>query len=247
MRVGGSGTWGHAVTTRDGAGPGLSGVPRRPEFPGAQPWVPDRLTPGSVGRGLQECRGCDLWEQATQAVPGTGAADADLVLLGEQPGDQEDRAGEPFVGPAGGFSTGHSRTPASTRTGRSARTPYTTSAGRAPAASNGSTSRRARGRSRRAGPWMVAELDLVRPSGLVVLGATAGKAVYGSSFRVGATRGTRQEFSDLLPGGTAPAHRPAWVLPTVHPSAVLRSRDRDADYAAFVSDLIVAAGLLGPS
>jgi uracil-DNA glycosylase len=93
---------------------------------------------------------------------------------------------------------------------------------------------------------MVAELDLVRPVGLVVLGATAGKALYGRNFRVGETRGTRQEFPDVMPGGGAPRHRPAWVLPTVHPSAVLRSRDRDVDYAAFVEDLKVAASLLGP-
>ena len=221
-------------------------MPRRPEFTGAQPWVPDRLTPASVGRGLRECRGCDLWEQATQAVPGTGAADADLVLLGEQPGDQEDRAGEPFVGPAGRLLD-RALADAGIDPDRTFRTNavhhfrWSGTRGKQRIHQSPSTWQVAA-----CGPWMVAEFDLVRPSGLVVLGATAGKAVYGSSFRVGATRGTRQEFPDLLPGGTAPAHRPAWVLPTVHPSAVLRSRDRDADYAAFVSDLIVAAGLLGP-
>ena len=221
-------------------------MPRRPEFTGAQPWVPDRLTPASVGRGLRECRGCDLWEQATQAVPGTGAADADLVLLGEQPGDQEDRAGEPFVGPAGRLLD-RALADAGIDPDRTFRTNavhhfrWSGTRGKQRIHQSPSTWQVAA-----CGPWMVAELDLVRPSGLVVLGATAGKAVYGSSFRVGATRGTRQEFPDLLPGGTAPAHRPAWVLPTVHPSAVLRSRDRAADYAAFVSDLIVAAGLLGP-
>jgi DNA polymerase len=220
---------------------------RSPQFPGAQPWVPARLTKAAVGRALQECRGCDLWEQATQAVPGTGPTDADLVLLGEQPGDQEDRAGEPFVGPAGRLLD-RALADAGIEPDRTFRTNavhhfrWSGTRGKQRIHQSPSTWQVAA-----CGPWMVAELDLVRPSGLVVLGATAGKAVYGSSFRVGATRGTRQEFPEALPGGTTPDHRPAWVLPTVHPSAVLRSRDRDADYAAFVADLGVAAGLLGPA
>jgi uracil-DNA glycosylase family protein len=221
-------------------------VPRRPEFPGAQPWVPDRLTRVSVDRGLHECRGCDLWERATQAVPGSGATDADLVLLGEQPGDQEDRAGEAFVGPAGRLLD-RALGDAGIDPGRTFRTNavhhfrWSGTRGKQRIHQSPSTWQVAA-----CGPWMVAELDLVRPSGLVVLGATAGRAVFGASFRVGETRGTRQEFPDLLPGGGAPDHRPAWVLPTVHPSAVLRSRDRDADYDAFVADLGVAADLLGP-
>jgi uracil-DNA glycosylase family protein len=195
---------------------------------------------------MQECRGCDLWEQATQAVPGSGATDADVVLLGEQPGDQEDRAGEPFVGPAGRLLD-RALADAGIDPDRTFRTNavhhfrWSGTRGKQRIHRSPSTWQVAA-----CGPWMVAELDLVRPDGLVVLGATAGKAVYGSSFRVGTTRGTRQEFPDLLPGGAVPEHRPAWVLPTVHPSAVLRSRDRDADYAAFVADLGVAAGLLGP-
>ena len=228
MRSGGSGT--------------ADGV--RPPAPGARPWVPETLTLDSVARALEECRGCDLWEQATQAVPGAGAADADLVLLGEQPGDQEDRAGEPFVGPAGQLLV-RALAEAGIDPARTFRTNavhhfrWSGTRGKQRIHQSPSTWQVAA-----CGPWMVAELNLVRPVGLVVLGATAGKAVYGASFRVGATRGSRQEFPDLLPGGATPAHRPSWVLPTVHPSAVLRSRDRDADYAAFVQDLLVAAGLL---
>jgi uracil-DNA glycosylase len=179
-------------------------------------------------------------------VPGSGATDADLVLLGEQPGDQEDRAGEAFVGPAGRLLD-RALADAGIDPGRTFRTNavhhfrWSGTRGKQRIHQSPSTWQVAA-----CGPWMVAELDLVRPSGLVVLGATAGRAVFGASFRVGETRGTRQEFPDLLPGGGAPDHRPAWVLPTVHPSAVLRSRDRDADYDAFVADLGVAAGLLGP-
>ena len=159
-------------------------MPRRPEFPGAQPWVPDRLTPAAVGRGLQECRGCDLWEQATQAVPGSGATDADIVLLGEQPGDQEDRVGEPFVGPAGRLLD-RALADAGIDPDRTFRTNavhhfrWSGTRGKQRIHQSPSTWQVAA-----CGPWMVAELDLVRPSGLVVLGATAGKAVYGSSFRV---------------------------------------------------------------
>jgi hypothetical protein len=126
-------------------------VPGRPEFPGAQAWVPDRPTPKSVARALQECRGCDLWERANQAVPGMGAVGADLVLLGEQPGDQEDHAGKPFVGPAGRLLDQASPMPMSSQRERSAPTRCTTSGGREREASRGSTSRRARGRLRLVG------------------------------------------------------------------------------------------------
>jgi DNA polymerase len=90
------------------------------------------------------------------------------------------------------------------------------------------------------GPWLVAELALVRPRGVVVLGGTAGKALFGSSFRVGQMRGRRLVWPESFPV----EHRPEWVLPTVHPSAVRRSRDRDQDRAAFVTDLTVAAEAL---
>jgi DNA polymerase len=220
-------------------------VAARPDHPGAQAWVPARPSLRSIDEGLQQCRGCDLWERATQGVPGRGSTEADLMLLGEQPGDQEDRAGEPFVGPAGKLLD---RALADAgidpvRTFRTNAVKHFRWSG-------------TRGRQRihqspslwqvaACGPWMVAELDLVAPRGLVILGGTAGKAVYGSSFRVGESRGSRRDFPDTLPGGATPQHGPAWVVPTTHPSAVLRSRDRDADYAAFVADLQVAAGLLG--
>jgi DNA polymerase len=193
---------------------------------------------------MQECRGCDLWEHSTQAVPGAGNPAADLVLLGEQPGDQEDRAGEPFVGPAGRLlaqALGDAGIdPARTfRTNAVHHFRWSGTRGKQRIHQSPSTWQVAA-----CGPWMVAELDLVAPEGLVVLGATAGKALYGAKFRVGQVRGTRQEFPQTLPGGQPVERPPAWVLPTTHPSAVLRSQDRDADYAAFVADLRVAADLL---
>ena len=76
-------------------------MPRANDVPGAQAWVPDRPTLSGLHEAVQECRGCDLYRDATQAVMGSGAANAAVMLLGEQPGDKEDLAGEPFVGPAG--------------------------------------------------------------------------------------------------------------------------------------------------
>ena len=73
----------------------------RGDYPGAAPWVPDRLSLTSIRSSAQQCEGCDLFHDATQAVVGDGPRDAALMLIGEQPGDKEDLAGEPFVGPAG--------------------------------------------------------------------------------------------------------------------------------------------------
>jgi len=193
---------------------------------------------------MQQCRGCDLWESATQGVPGAGNVDADVVLLGEQPGDQEDLAGEPFVGPAGRLLD-RALADAGIEPERTFRTNavhhFRWSGTRGKQRIHKSPSA---WQVAACCPWMVAELEMVEPSGLVILGATAGRAVYGSSFRVGETRGRRLDFPETLPGGRVPGHRPAWVLPTNHPSSVLRSRDREADYEALVADLRVAAELL---
>jgi uracil-DNA glycosylase family protein len=220
-------------------------VAARPDFPGAQQWVPDQPTPDNVPRAMQECRGCDLWADATQAVPGAGNPAAEVVLLGEQPGDQEDQAGQPFVGPAGRLlvqALGDAGIdPARTyRTNAVHHFRWSGTRGKQRIHQSPSAWHVAA-----CGPWMVAELDLVAPTGLVVLGATAGKALYGSKFRVGEVRGTQQDFPDTLPGGQRVHRPPAWVLPTAHPSSVLRSQDRDTDYAALVADLRVVAELLG--
>jgi DNA polymerase len=89
-------------------------------------------------------------------------------------------------------------------------------------------------------PWLLAELDLVRPRGVILLGSTAGQAVYGPSFRVGDSRGRRLSW----PERPAVAEPPQWVVPTVHPSSVLRSRQRSEDLERLVADLRVAAAAL---
>lgn len=210
------------------------------ERPGAERWVPDRPSLRSLRAAVQECRGCELHRDATQAVMGAGKARAALVLLGEQPGDREDLEGKPFVGPAGRLLdralaeagippdgvyrsnvVKHFRWSGTRGKQRIHKTP-------------------SRVHVAACGPWLVAELDVVRPTGVVLLGGTAGKAVYGSSFRVGTSRGQLLDWPEAFA-----VHRPPeWVLPTTHPSAVLRSDERDTAFAALVGDLRVAAEAL---
>jgi uracil-DNA glycosylase len=210
------------------------------DSPGAEQWVPDRLSLRSLRAAVQECRGCELYEDATQAVMGEGRARADLVLLGEQPGDREDLEGKPFVGPAGRLLDD-----ALADAGISPDDVYRTNVVKHFRWSGTRGKQRIHKTPTRmhvaaCGPWLVAELDVVRPTGVVLLGGTAGKAVYGPSFRVGAARGSLLDW----PGGFPVRHPPEWVLPTTHPSAVLRSDARDTAYAALVDDLRLAADAL---
>lgn len=159
------------------------------------------------------------------------------MLVGEQPGDREDLAGEPFVGPAGRLladALGSAGIP-ETSVYRTNAVKHFRFAG-------------TRGRQRihksptrwqvaACGPWLLAELRTVRPDVVVLLGATAGQSVYGPAFRVSAARGTALEW----PVDRIPLASPPVVVATVHPSAVLRSRQRDEDLAGLVADLKLAA------
>jgi uracil-DNA glycosylase family 4 len=168
-----------------------------------------------------------------------------LRELGEQPGDKEDLAGKPFVGPAGRLLDR-----ALDEAGVDPDVTYRTNVVKHFRFSG------TRGKQRihkspshlhvaACGPWLLAELDVVQPVGVVVLGGTAGKALYGSSFRVGDTRGRLQDWPEVIGDVPVGEKRPDWALPTTHPSAVLRSRNRDEDYERFVHDLQVAAEALG--
>ncbi len=213
------------------------------ERPGAAQWVPARPTLPALRSAVQGCRGCELYADATQAVMGRGPEDAELMVVGEQPGDKEDQEGRPFVGPAGRlldraledagldparvFRTNvvkHFRF-----TGTRGKQRIHKSPGQVHVAA--------------CGPWLVAELDLVQPTGVLLLGGTAGKALYGTSFRVGDARGQLRAWPDRTPGA-APGHVPDWVLATTHPSAVLRSRQRNEDYGLLVGDVRAAARAL---
>ncbi len=216
--------------------PGVADVER----PGAERWVPERPTIDKLRAAAQDCRGCELYRDATQAVMGRGASDARLVLLGEQPGDQEDQEGEPFVGPAGRVLDR-----ALGDAGIDPDEVYTTNVVKH------FRWRGARGKRRihqspsqlhvaACGPWLVAEFSVLKPTGVVLLGGTAGKAVYGTSFRVGEARGHLVDWPDRFPV----TNPPEWVLATTHPSAILRADDRNAAYDGLVADLRVAAAAL---
>jgi len=188
----------------------------------------------------RDCHGCPLWEGTTQTVFGDGAPDARIVLVGEQPGDQEDRHGEPFVGPAGRVLD---RALAEAGIDRSA--VYLTNA-----VKHFKYTRREGGKRRihqtpdakeitACRPWLAAELAVLRPDVIVALGATAGKSLFGPGFRVTKQRGRPIPLEEL-PDRTGLADLDlsgVQAVATVHPSAVLRAPDRDAAYAEFLADL----------
>jgi DNA polymerase len=198
----------------------------------AAAYLPDRIDHESLREAAQSCRGCDLWRNATQAVIGEGPDSAEAMFVGEQPGDQEDVEGLPFVGPAGRMFD-----KALAEVGIDRSRVYVTNAvkhfkwqprgkRRLHQKPNGTETAACR-------PWLDAELELVHPRVLVCLGATAAQALLGRQFRVTKQRGV-------------PVDSPLAevVLATIHPSAILRARDRDAEYAGFVDDLRKVAEFL---
>jgi uracil-DNA glycosylase len=199
----------------------------------AAPWVPERADMEELRRAAVDCRGCELWKPATQVVFSAGNPRAPLVLVGEQPGDVEDRKGIPFVGPAGRLLQEALDEAAVPRedvyvTNAVKHFRFTERGKRRIHATPQVTHIRA------CLPWLEAELILVDPALIVCLGATAARALLGSSFRVTKQRGQVLELA--TPVGVRP------VLATVHPSAVLRAAgdDRDEAFAGLVADLRTA-------
>jgi uracil-DNA glycosylase family protein len=201
----------------------------------ATPFLPERRNLKALREAATGCRGCHLWRGATQTVFGEGRRSSRVMLVGEQPGDREDRAGEPFVGPAGreldrGLeAAGIERADA-----------YVTNV-----VKHFKFEERGRRRIHQTPkrfeidackPWLEEELKVVKPEALVLLGATAAKALLGSSFKVTQHRGELLD-SDLAPIVTA----------TIHPSAILRGPDdatRQQEREAFAKDLRVVANAL---
>jgi len=188
----------------------------------------------AVAREAADCRACPLWERATQTVFGEGPADAPLLLVGEQPGDEEDRAGAPFVGPAGRLLDD-----ALEAAGLERSRLYVTNAVKhfkwKPRGKRRIHDKPNRTEVVACHRWLDTELATVDPDVVVALGATAGQALLGPSFRVGASRGRELEVEG----------RP--LVATIHPSAVLRARDHDEREEAFdglVADLVRARELL---
>jgi DNA polymerase len=198
-------------------------------------YVPERPTLPELRSAAAGCRACPHRETGTQTVFGEGAAGAAVVLVGEQPGDQEDRQGRPFVGPAGRVLDD-----ALEQAGIDRSAAYVTNAvkhfkwearGKRRIHAKPNAAEQAACR-----PWLEAELAVVKPAALVCLGATAAQALLGRGFRVTRERGRWVE-SELAEHVTA----------TIHPSAILRQRDdasRHAEMAAFVDDLRLVASVL---
>ena len=197
-------------------------------------FVPSGASLEELAAAAGDCHGCELWEQATQTVFGRGAPDAPLVLVGEQPGDLEDQRGAPFVGPAGRLLVR-----ALDEAGVDRTSVYVTNAVKHFRFTLAPSGRRLHQTPDlthllACRPWLEAELNLLRPRLVVLLGASAARTLLGPAFRVTRDRGR------LLPG---PAGSGARLMATVHPSAVLRTEPerQPAAYAAFVADLHIAA------
>jgi DNA polymerase len=203
------------------------------QAPSAKSFVPERYTLTELRDAASRCTGCDLYRCATQTVFGRGRADARIVLVGEQPGDQEDLFGEPFVGPAGGVLNR-----ALAEVGLNREALYLTNAVKhfkfmpegkrrkhqAPRYSEVVACR----------PWLEAELATIRPAIVVCLGATAAKSLLGAQFQL------LKQRSAFFQTPWAPK-----VMATIHPSAVLRGRDDRAQtnlYGMLVQDLTLVAG-----
>lgn len=198
----------------------------------AAPFIPPHPTLSTLREAAAGCKGCDLWKTGTQTVFGEGPENARIMLVGEQPGDREDLAGRPFVGPAGGLLDA-----ALEEAGISRDQAYVTNAvkhfkweprgkrriHKKPNAAEVTACR----------PWLLAEINLIQPKVIVCLGATAAQSLLGKAFRVSKQRG------EVLPspfGGQ--------ILATVHPSSLLRIEDESERQEArrrFVEDLKVAA------
>ena len=199
---------------------------------GTAPLVPDRPTLKNLKEAAAGCRACDLWKTGTQTVFGEGSTKAEIMLVGEQPGDQEDLAGKPFVGPAGRLLDKALEEAEIDR-----KRAYVTNVVKhfkwQPRGKRRIHQKPNAAEVAACRPWLEAELDVVRPKVLVCLGATAAQALLGRQFRVSQQRGVAVE-SELAPV----------VMATVHPSAILRSDDREEEMALFVEDLRRVAAAL---
>ncbi|MGH9107429.1 MAG: UdgX family uracil-DNA binding protein [Acidimicrobiales bacterium] len=199
--------------------------------------MPEDVTDlAELRRAAACCQGCELFRRATATVFGEGDRDAQLVLVGEQPGDREDREGAPFVGPAG-----HLLDQALEQAGIDRSTVYVTNAVKhfkwEPRGSRRLHKKPSRAEVRACQPWLQAEIVAVAPRLVCCLGSTAAEAVIGPGFQVTKHRGELLEVPNGGPG----------VVATVHPSSVLRGppEDRQRNLAAFVSDLSAVARHVG--
>jgi uracil-DNA glycosylase family protein len=201
----------------------------------AADFLPRRRDLASLRAAAEKCRGCPLYADATQTVFGEGAAGARLILVGEQPGDREDREGHPFAGPAGLLLD-----KCLDEAGIDRKDVYVTNAVKhfkwEPRGKRRIHKKPSAREIAACRPWLDAEMEEIQPEIIVCLGATAAQSLLGKSFRVTQDRGRALEVAGLPP-----------ILATVHPSSILRAPDdtaRREARAAFVRDLKEAAALL---
>ena len=202
-------------------------MPKRPPSDAAE-LIPDRPTLASVRGAAKGCQACDLWKRGTQTVFGEGATKAELMFVGEQPGDQEDLAGHPFVGPAGKLLDR-----ALVEAGIDREAVYVTNVVKhfkwEPRGKRRIHKKPNAAEIAACRPWLDTEIELVKPRAIVCLGATAAQALLGRQFKVTAHRG------EFVPSSLAPL-----VLATVHPSSILRAPDdesRRLEMERFTDDL----------
>jgi len=208
-------------------------VLRLAEFPTAEPFLPERIALPALKKAVQKCRGCPLYRNATQAVFGEGPSPATVMFVGEQPGDQEDRAGKPFVGPAGRILDETLK-----QVGIDRGDVYVTNAVKhfkwEPRGTRRIHSKPSAREMAACKPWLTAELAVVKPKMVVCLGATAAQDLFGPKFRITRERGKIMEDTGIAP----------MVMATVHPSSILRAPDHEAREKArreFREDLAKAA------
>ena len=190
-------------------------------YPSAFEFIPERPTLANLSRAAQDCRACDLYKKATQAVLGAGPREAAAFFIGEQPGDQEDLAGKPFVGPAGRVLD-----EALIEAGIPREEVYVTNAVKhfkwEPRGKKRIHAKPNSGEVKACRPWLETELALVKPQIIVCLGATAAQSLMGSKFKITVERGKFFEFPPWAP----------WLTATLHPSAILRMPDEAARHEA---------------
>jgi uracil-DNA glycosylase len=205
------------------------------QAPGAERFLPEDRALDSLAAAASCCRGCALYENASQTVFGHGRPNAPIMLVGEQPGDREDVEGLPFVGPAGRLLAR-----ALGDAGIDPELTYQTNAVKHFKFTRKDGKRRIHQKPSRTEvvacrPWLIAEIETLKPEVIVLLGATAAQSLLGTAFRVSAHRG---ELLHVSPETQLQLDRQPLLTATVHPSAVLRDRtDREQAYKLFVDDL----------
>lgn len=201
----------------------------------AEDLIPEQLTLPSLKAAAADCQACDLWEKGTQTVFGDGRSKAKVMFIGEQPGNEEDLAGKPFVGPAGRLFDKALEEASIDR-----KQTYVTNVVKhfkwEPRGKRRIHKKPNSIEIKACRPWLEAEIALVKPKILVALGATAAQSLLGPQFRVTKQRGELLEFN-LAP----------YIMATVHPSSILRAPDeetRQLEYRHFVADLKKLARLI---